>query len=142
MLLFGKGILITGKPRSGKTHLCMALLRRGHAIIADDAVVLETQGNQLIGSAPTPTAGKIAIQPNQIASVVDHFGPSALATRHPIHYHLALDDSYQQSQLHIFLAKLPLLTYENLEQFEFVIQNELECDFAPTPPCKQEKIPC
>ncbi len=58
----GVGVLIVGDAGVGKTSVCLELERVGHNFIADDAVLLRTICNDLIGSAPVETAGSIAIR--------------------------------------------------------------------------------
>ena len=53
MEIHGEGVLITGESGVGKSENAMALLRRGHRLVADDAVeIKKTSRDTLIGSAP------------------------------------------------------------------------------------------
>ncbi len=53
MEIHGEGVLITGESGVGKSENAMALLRRGHRLVADDAVeVKRTSRDTLIGYAP------------------------------------------------------------------------------------------
>ncbi|MDO4749904.1 MAG: HPr(Ser) kinase/phosphatase [Eubacteriales bacterium] len=53
MEIHGEGVLITGDSGIGKSETAMALLKRGHRLIADDAVEIKRiSHNSLIGSAP------------------------------------------------------------------------------------------
>lgn len=51
--VYGEGILITGDSGVGKSETAIELVKRGHRLIADDAVELKRASNKtLIGSAP------------------------------------------------------------------------------------------
>ena len=53
MEIHGEGVLITGESGVGKSENAMALLSRGHRLVADDAIDVRRVGRgQLIGSAP------------------------------------------------------------------------------------------
>lgn len=53
MEIFGEGVLITGESGVGKSENAMALLRRGHRLVADDAIeIKKTADDTLIGTAP------------------------------------------------------------------------------------------
>jgi HPr kinase/phosphorylase len=53
MEVHGEGLLITGDSGVGKSETALALLKRGHRLIADDAVeVKRTSRTTLVGSAP------------------------------------------------------------------------------------------
>ena len=53
MEIHGEGVLITGESGVGKSENAMALLSRGHRLVADDAIEVRRVGrNSLIGSAP------------------------------------------------------------------------------------------
>jgi HPr kinase/phosphorylase len=57
------GVLILGSSGSGKSSLALAAIEacpfRRTAIVADDVVILEAQGERLIARCPTPIAGLI-----------------------------------------------------------------------------------
>ena len=53
MEIHGEGVLITGESGVGKSENAMALLSRGHRLVADDAIDVRRVGRgQLIGTAP------------------------------------------------------------------------------------------
>ena len=52
--VFGEGVLIIGESGIGKSETAIALVERGHRLIADDAVEIKrVSGKTLIGSAPS-----------------------------------------------------------------------------------------
>ena len=52
--VFGEGVLILGESGIGKSETAIALVERGHRLIADDAVEIKrVSANTLIGSAPS-----------------------------------------------------------------------------------------
>jgi HPr kinase/phosphorylase len=53
MEIHGEGVLITGESGVGKSENAMALLSRGHRLVADDAIEVRRVGRaSLIGTAP------------------------------------------------------------------------------------------
>ena len=51
--IFGEGVLIIGDSGVGKSETALELIKRGHRLVADDAVEIKLIGeNMLIGSAP------------------------------------------------------------------------------------------
>ena len=135
MVVLDHGVLVTGAPGTGKTSFCIQLLQRGHLIIADDAVVLTQNSHHLHASAPQATIDKIADNNNRIYSISERFGEQALVSSHQLQFHLALDDSYQHSQLQPFLDQLhPIEWHASFASdptlFEFAIKNEIECHLA------------
>lgn len=51
--VYGEGVFITGESGVGKSETAMELIKRGHRLIADDAVEIRKVSNRsLVGSAP------------------------------------------------------------------------------------------
>ena len=51
--IYGEGVLLTGDSGIGKSETALELIKRGHRLIADDAVQIRKVGkNRLIGDAP------------------------------------------------------------------------------------------
>ena len=51
--VFGEGLLITGGSGIGKSEVGLELIKRGHRLVADDAVEIRRMGHaSLVGSAP------------------------------------------------------------------------------------------
>ena len=48
----GVGVLITGKSGIGKSETALELVKRGHRLVADDAVLVKNVRETLIGTAP------------------------------------------------------------------------------------------
>ena len=59
--LNGRGVMITGKPGSGKSSLALALIDRGARLIGDDGVKLVRDGDRVIASPPPNIAGMLEI---------------------------------------------------------------------------------
>ena len=51
--IYGEGVLITGESGMGKSETALELIKRGHRLIADDAVEIKYLGpKELLGTAP------------------------------------------------------------------------------------------
>ena len=50
--IYGEGVLIIGDSGIGKSETAIELVKRGHRLVADDAVDIRRVSNQLIGRAP------------------------------------------------------------------------------------------
>jgi HPr kinase/phosphorylase len=79
MDVFGLGVLLLGKSGIGKSEAALALLGRGHRLVADDVVrVRESPPGALVGRAPEGLRHHIEIRGLGVLNVADLFG--ALAT--------------------------------------------------------------
>lgn len=58
----GRAVLIEGPPGSGKSSLALALIDRGAALVGDDGVLLEAQGNRLIAAPHPEIAGLVEVR--------------------------------------------------------------------------------
>ena len=77
----GRGVLIQGPAGSGKSTLALQLVRAGHALVADDLVLLQQQQGQLFGSAADSAEGRLAIRGAGILPIFQLFGPQSVHGR-------------------------------------------------------------
>ena len=83
--VYGEGILLTGDSGIGKSEAAVELLKRGHRLIADDAVEIKKIGpNQLIGTAPELIRNYIELRGIGIINVAKLFGMGAVRDQNEI----------------------------------------------------------
>ena len=76
----GVGVLVLGEPGVGKGNLALALLARGHGLVADDAVsLMRNCDGELFGSNPGHLPGYLFVRGLGVLDVVAEFGAMALA---------------------------------------------------------------
>lgn len=77
--VYGVGMLITGNSGIGKSETALELVKRGHRLIADDAVeIRQTADNVLYGSAPELIKHLLEIRGVGIINVMTLFGAGAV----------------------------------------------------------------
>lgn len=77
--VYGVGILITGSSGIGKSETALELVKRGHRLVADDAVeIIQTAENELIGTAPEIIRHLLEIRGLGIINVMTLFGAGAI----------------------------------------------------------------
>ena len=77
--VYGEGILLMGESGVGKSETAVELIKRGHRLIADDAVEMKKVSNQtLVGSAPELIRHYIELRGIGIIDVRRLFGMSAV----------------------------------------------------------------
>lgn len=77
--IYGIGILITGSSGIGKSETALELVKRGHRLIADDAVeIRQTADNMLYGNAPDLIKHLLEIRGVGIINVMTLFGAGAV----------------------------------------------------------------
>ena len=77
--VYGEGILITGESGIGKSETAVELLKRGHRLIADDAVeIKKTSSTQLMGTAPTLIRNYVELRGIGVINVANLFGMGAI----------------------------------------------------------------
>ena len=76
----GLGVLFEGDPGLGKSETALGLVKRGHALVADDLTCVrrEIANNRLYGSASDATAGYMEIRGIGIMHVPSLFGVQAV----------------------------------------------------------------
>ena len=79
MEIYGEGVLLTGESGIGKSETAVELIKRGHRLIADDAVEIKKVGPaSLMGSAPPLIRNYIELRGIGIINVATLFGAGAV----------------------------------------------------------------
>ncbi len=79
MEIYGEGILLIGDSGIGKSEAAVELLKRGHRLIADDAVEIKKVSNSsLLGTAPELIRNYIELRGIGIINVAKLFGIGAI----------------------------------------------------------------
>ena len=83
--VYGEGILLIGDSGIGKSEAAVELLKRGHRLIADDAVEIKRIGtNTLVGTAPELIRNYIELRGIGIINVAKLFGMGAVRDQNEI----------------------------------------------------------
>lgn len=83
--VYGEGILLTGDSGIGKSEVAVELLKRGHRLIADDAVEIRKISNHaLIGTAPELIRNYIELRGIGIINVAKLYGMGAVKLENEI----------------------------------------------------------
>ncbi|MGN7387533.1 HPr(Ser) kinase/phosphatase [Sporosarcina sp. SAFN-015] len=77
--VYGIGVLLTGKSGVGKSETALELVKRGHRLVADDAVeIRQVAKNVLIGNSPKLLRHMLEIRGVGIIDMMMLFGASAV----------------------------------------------------------------
>lgn len=121
MEIYGEGVLLTGESGIGKSENAVELLKRGHRLIADDAVeIRKISGNSLVGTAPELIRNYVELRGIGIVNVAKLFGMGAVKLEneinlvvnivhwdnHEVYDRLGLEDQYMD----ILGVKVPMNT--------------------------------
>jgi HPr kinase/phosphorylase len=79
--VYGIGILITGSSGIGKSETALELIKRGHRLVADDAVeIRQVSDHTLVGSAPELLQYLLEIRGLGVLNAMTLFGAGAVRT--------------------------------------------------------------
>ncbi|NMM54700.1 HPr(Ser) kinase/phosphatase [Paenibacillus aquistagni] len=97
--IYGVGMLITGGSGIGKSETALELVKRGHRLVADDAVeIRQTSDNHLHGSAPELIRHLLEIRGIGIINVMTLFGAGAIRNNKRISLVIRLENWQQDKQ--------------------------------------------
>lgn len=119
--IYGIGILITGHSGIGKSETALELIKRGHRLVADDAVVIrQVSDESLVGSPPPLLQYLLEIRGIGVLNAMTLFGAGAVRTHKRlsmvIHLEAWRDDvaydrlGIDEETVHILDMDLPSLT--------------------------------
>ena len=85
MEVYGEGLLLIGESGIGKSEAAVELLKRGHRLIADDAVeIRKISGSTLVGTAPALIRNYIELRGIGIINVAKLFGMGAVKAENEV----------------------------------------------------------
>ncbi|MDR2149659.1 MAG: HPr(Ser) kinase/phosphatase [Spirochaetaceae bacterium] len=92
--VYGMGILLLGDSGVGKSETALELIKRGHRLVADDAITIRRMnGNVLVGTGRNKIAGHhIEIRGVGIVNITHLFGVSAIRERKEIQLVITLEE--------------------------------------------------
>ena len=83
--VYGEGLLLIGDSGIGKSEAAVELLKRGHRLIADDAVeIRRVASNSLVGTAPNLIRNYIELRGIGIVNVAKLFGMGAVKAENEV----------------------------------------------------------
>ena len=91
--VYGVGLLVTGRSGIGKSETALDLVERGHRLVADDAVVIRKQSNDvLMGSSRRNVEHLMEIRGLGVIDVFPLFGVRAIRMQKRIEVELRLEE--------------------------------------------------
>jgi HPr kinase/phosphorylase len=98
MDVYGIGILITGESGVGKSETALELIKRGHRLVADDAVEIREIQGILKGEAPYITHGMIEVRGLGIMDITSLYGLSSVLNSKTVHLMIALEQWKEENE--------------------------------------------
>lgn len=118
--VYGTGVLIRGKSGIGKSETALELVKRGHRLIADDAVIIRRIDNKLKGYCPELTKHLLEIRGLGILDIKHLYGVGSIKIDQFINLVIDLEEwqenkeydrlGLDDSKADILDVKIPLVT--------------------------------
>lgn len=89
--IYGKGVIIKGDSGIGKSEIALELVKRGHLLVADDAVELYHLGQSIVGKAPEVLMNLLEIRGIGVIDVSKMFGISSILDKETVDLVIQLD---------------------------------------------------
>jgi HPr kinase/phosphorylase len=97
--VYGIGVLITGSSGIGKSETALELVKRGHRLVADDAVeITQSEEGTLVGHAPELIRYLLEIRGLGIINVMTLFGAGAVRDKKKISLAIHLEAWKEERQ--------------------------------------------
>jgi HPr kinase/phosphorylase len=99
---YGEGVMITGESGIGKSEAALELVKRGHRLIADDAVeIRKVSSNSIMGTSPELIRNYIELRGIGIINVAKLFGIGAIK---------------KDNEINLVINIVPWNTHENYDR--------------------------
>lgn len=133
--IYGEGVLITGASGIGKSETALELIKRGHRLIADDAVeIKKIADRRLIGSCPEIIRYLIELRGIGIINVKELFGVGSVKDHKTVDLIIKLE---------VWDGKTG--SYDRLglnEEYMEILGNKVLCNTIPVRPGRNVAIIC
>lgn len=133
--IYGEGVLIMGASGIGKSETALELIKRGHRLIADDAVEIKKIADRtLVGTCPEMIRYLIELRGIGIINVKDLFGVGAVKQKKNIDMVIKLELWDGKSG-----------SYDRLgldDQYMEILGNKVRCNTIPIRPGRNVAIIC
>ena len=124
--VYGVGVLIRGESGIGKSEAALELIKRGHRLVADDAVeIRKVSDDTLVGSAPSITKHLIELRGIGIVDVKSLFGVQSVSETQNIDLVITLEEWDKKKE------------YDRLgleEEYTEFLGNKVQCHTIPIRP--------
>ena len=133
--IYGEGVLITGASGIGKSETALELIKRGHRLIADDAVeIKKIADRRLIGSCPEIIRYLIELRGIGIINVKELYGGGSVKDQKTVDLVIRLEVWDGQTG-----------SYDRLglkEEYMDILGNKVLCNTIPVRPGRNVAIIC
>ena len=79
--VYGEGVLLMGESGVGKSETAVELVKRGHRLVADDAVEIRHIGTRLVGSAPELIRHYIELRGIGVVDILEQWNDPVFSDR-------------------------------------------------------------
>ncbi|MCD7893329.1 MAG: HPr(Ser) kinase/phosphatase [Erysipelotrichaceae bacterium] len=89
--IYGKGVIMRGDSGVGKSEIALELIKRGHILIADDAIELYHIGQSIVGKPPAVLSNFLEIRGIGVIDVSKMFGVASVLKQDTVDLIIQLD---------------------------------------------------
>lgn len=124
--VYGVGVLIRGESGIGKSEVALELIKRGHRLVADDAVeIRRVSDDTLVGSAPSITKHLIEVRGIGIVDIKSLFGVQSIRETQNVDLVITMEEWDKKKE------------YDRLgleEEYTEFLGNKVQCHTIPIRP--------
>jgi HPr kinase/phosphorylase len=132
--IYGEGVLITGESGIGKSETALELIKRGHRLVADDAVEIKRVSQQtLIGSCPENIRYFLELRGIGIIDIRQMFGVQAVMATQTLNLVIKLE-TWDKDKIYDRLGLI--------DGYIDILGNNIVCHAIPIRPGRNIAIIC